>query len=521
MSHQPPDGTLADYVHVIRRSKRTILLVGIVCAALALVVSLLQTPTYQAQASESVRDPNQDLSLTGTAYITGATPLQLAAAHAPLVTRLTVANAVKRRLKTPMSPAELQSAVSVSIDPNSYLVLVTAHSENAGQAAAIANAFVDADAAQTTAAARANYGRLATELQRRIGPFSRGGNAVAQAGDLETLARLQSLSSVAVPVQVDATAPVPSSPSSPQPVRNTLAALLFGLLLGTVIVFVREAIDQRLRRSTEVERLCPEPIVGHLRADALGRVGAHADGRSNGNRPLEPSDQEALRIVRHNVNYLPADEQIRTLLVTSPVAQEGKSTVAAGLAAMSAMAGKRTLLVECDLRRPVLAKRLGIPAQPGLTDYLTGRVEPKDILKPVPTLTASTNGNRRNGTDGASHAEHSLTCIAAGRPAPGPGELLASERFAEFLAEVSEAYDAVILDCAPLLSVADTLEIVPVADAALLCLRLGRTTRAQARSAHQALARLPRKPTAIVLTNVHRTDERYYGHDDAPAAAGV
>jgi CobQ/CobB/MinD/ParA nucleotide binding domain len=201
--------------------------------------------------------------------------------------------------------------------------------------------------------------------------------------DLETLARLQSLSSVAVPVQVDATAGVPSSPSSPKPARNTLAALLFGLLLGTVIAFGREAIDQRLRRSTDVERLCPEPVVGYLRPDALGRVGAHADGRSNGNRPLEPSDQEALRIVRHNVRYLSAAEPLRTLLVTSPVAGEGKSTVAAGLAAVSALAGKRTLLVECDVRRPVLAKRLGFPAKPGLTDYLTGNAEPTDILKPV------------------------------------------------------------------------------------------------------------------------------------------
>lgn len=515
------DNTLADYLRVIARSKRMIVLVGIVCAAVALLVSMLQTPSYQAQASELVRDPSQDLSLTGTAYVSAQTPLQLAAAHAPMVTRLAVAKSVKRRLKTRMSPAELQSAVSVSIDPNSYLVLVTADSGNAAHAAAIANAFAQADAAQTTAEARATYGRLATDLQRRIGRSTRGGNAVAQASDLETLARLQSLSSVAVPVQVDAAAAVPSSPSSPQPARNTLAALVFGLLLGVLIAFGREAIDQRLRRSSDVERLCPEPVVGYIRPDALGRVGAHADGRSNGNRPLESSDQEALRVVRHNVRYLSADEQIRTLLVTSPAAQEGKSTVAAGVAAVSTIAGKRTLLVECDLRRPVLAKRLGIPERPGLTDYLTGHAEPRDILRPVPTLTASTNGNGRVGTDGLSHPGQSLTCITAGSPSPQPGELLASERFAEFLAEVGQAYELVILDSAPLLSVADTLEVVPLVSAVLLCLRLDQTTRAQTRAAHQALARLPHKPTAIVLTGVDRTDEGYHGYYDAPVAAGA
>jgi uncharacterized protein involved in exopolysaccharide biosynthesis len=82
------DSTLADYVHVIRRAKWTILLVGLIYAAIALFVSVLQTPNYQAQASESVRDPSQDLSLTGTSYLSAETPLQLAAAHAPLVTRL-------------------------------------------------------------------------------------------------------------------------------------------------------------------------------------------------------------------------------------------------------------------------------------------------------------------------------------------------------------------------------------------------------------------------------------------------
>lgn len=514
------DNTLTDYLRVIARSKRMIVLIGIVCGAIALVVSMLQTTTYQAQASQSVRDPSQDLSLTGTAYVTGQTPLQLAAAHAPLVTRLDVAKAVKRRLKTRMSVADLQHSVSVSIDPNSYLLLVTASSPNARHAAAIANAFVQEDAAQTTATARANYGRLASDLHRRIG--SRAGNAVNEAGNLATLARLQSLSSVASPVRVDATATVPSSPSSPKPVRNTLAAVLFGLLLGVVVAFGRGAIDQRLRRSSDVDRLYPEPVVGYIHSDTLGRVGASATGHSNGSRPLASSDQEAFRVVGHNVRYLSDDEQVPTLLVTSPVAQEGKSTVAAGLATVSANSGKRTLLVECDLRRPVLAKRLGLSEKPGLSDYLTENAQPTEILQPVRTLVPGRNGNGNGlgGTNGSPPAD-SLVCITAGSPSARPGELLASERFAEFVAEVSQAYDVVILDSAPVLSAADTLEIVPLVSTVLLCLRLDQTTRAQADAARQALARLPHKPTAIVLTNVDRTDEGYHAYYDAPVAAGV
>jgi Mrp family chromosome partitioning ATPase len=96
--------------------------------------------------------------------------------------------------------------------------------------------------------------------------------------------------------------------------------------------------------------------------------------------------------------------------------------------------------------------------------------------------------------------------------------LLSSERFGSFLAEVSAVYDIVILDCAPLLSVADTLEIVPHASGVLLCVRLRKTTRDQARSAQQALDRLPARPTGIVLTDVQEREDDYYGYYQSDSA---
>jgi capsular exopolysaccharide synthesis family protein len=170
----------------------------------------------------------------------------------------------------------------------------------------------------------------------------------------------------------------------------------------------------------------------------------------------------------------------------------------------SAEAGKRTLLVECDLRRPVLAGRFGLNEGPGLSDYLTGNAEPHEIIQVV-TSDAGDDALREPPSE-------PLVCITAGSPPPRPADLLGSERFRAFLDEVSSVYDTVIVDTAPLLTVADTLEIVPHVSCVLLCVRLQQSTRDQANAAGEALARLPKRPTGLVLTDVQDTGEGYYGY---------
>ncbi len=136
------------------------------------------------------------------------------------------------------------------------------------------------------------------------------------------------------------------------------------------------------------------PVVGHIRSEALGHAGAPNESGTGAAGPLEDPDEEAFRILRQNVQYLAAASETETLLVTSAMAEEGKSTVAACLAVTMAEAGRRTLLVECDLRRPVLAKRFGLNETPGLTDYLSGNAEPGEILQTVADRSRQhSNGN--------------------------------------------------------------------------------------------------------------------------------
>jgi capsular exopolysaccharide synthesis family protein len=236
-------------------------------------------------------------------------------------------------------------------------------------------------------------------------------------------------------------------------------------------------------------------LVGYVRGDALGLSGV----RRNGDSFVSEDDLEAFRILRTNVNFLTREQHITSIVVTSALPEEGKSTVAAWFAYASAVAGKRTLLVECDFRRPVLAARFGVDTSPGLSDYLVEEAEAKEVVRPV-----SVHGRE---------AVDILPLVPAGRSAFQPTEMIASKKFKEWIREVSQPYDLVVLDSAPLLPVSDTLELVPQADAVLFCVRLGQTTREQAQAAKQALLHMPEKPTGLVITGVRPgSEDDYYGY---------
>ena len=520
MTKQSREFTLSGYLDVIKRQRLLIAVVAIVCAGVALALSLVQKKTYEATASLVVNDPNHDLALLGGSFVSMQTPLQLASATAPQVTRPAVVARVKQRLHSRLSADALRAKVQTSIDPNSYVINVAATDRSAAGAAALANAFATADQELTTLQTRGQFRLQAAAVQRQLKhiPKSQLGQQVQT---VETLARLKNLSTVSTPLQLNASGSVPSGPSSPKPVRNSIAALIFGLLLGLAIATLRDVLDRRLRHSRDVTQVLDHPVVGLIRSEALGHAGPNGAPARNGRGPLSAPDEESFRILQQNVRYLAAAGKSRTLLVTSAMAEEGKSTVAACLAVANAEAGRRTLLVECDLRRPVLAKRFAINATPGLTDYLTGNAEPSEILQPVAGYSGRTNVNG-NGNGNARDANATnLVCIASGTNVPQPAKLLSSDRFRTFLEEVSKVYDSVILDTAPLLPVADTLSIIPDVATLLVCVRLEHTTRDHARAAHSALSRLPDRPVGLVLTDVRENEDGYYygSYETATATA--
>jgi len=249
------------------------------------------------------------------------------------------------------------------------------------------------------------------------------------------------------------------------------------------------------------------PVIGHVRNPIMGRIAYTANGRGKDYQ----ADREAFRIIRRNLESLNRNSPPRSVVVTSTVAQEGKTTVAGSLAFAMASAGRRTLLIDCDLRQPTLSARLGLEQTPGISDFLAGDATPQEILRTVDFGEPSSLNGREpasNG-DGPSPTPHSLVFIPSGSPTSRAAELLGSRRFEELLEQVTAVYDVVILDSSPLLPVADTLELIPHVEGIIVCARDLQTTRDQALAAKAALSRFPERPTAVVVTGIKRHREDY------------
>jgi capsular exopolysaccharide synthesis family protein len=493
------DQILRDVLRLLRRQKWVIIGTMLLAVAAAVAYSLLKTKEYEARAQIQFVGQTEYLSTIGSASpFSGQTPAQTAAQGAERVLSAEVVSAVAQDLDSDLSGSELTD-VETAVNPDSSLVSLTATAKSPQLAADLANAYANETKNVLTERQRSQLLSQAKSLTQSVEGLD--DSSIEKQISLQNAAQLRSVAKVATPVEVASRASAPTSPSSPRPVRDGVLALALGLIFGIVLAFLRDSLDRRLTDPHDVQHTLQMPILGYVNAESLGGAGLTGNGRSP-DRDLEP-----FRILRANLEFLAGDQPLRTIAVTSPLAEEGKSTVAAGLATAAALRGRRVLLAECDLRRPVFADRLEVPSSPGITDWATGKAQPADVIRSVPIATRNSLGSEGKEETAP---EHSLTVISAGSFTPEPAELLASRRFRDFMGEVREAYDLIVLDCAPLLSVGDALEVLPLVDAALLCVRLDRTTRDQALAAKAAIGHMPERPIGLVVTGVRSGREGYY-----------
>ncbi len=262
-------------------------------------------------------------------------------------------------------------------------------------------------------------------------------------------------------------AKVPGWPYKPNLRMNALLALVLGLLGGVGLAFLFEHLDDTFRRPEELEKLLGLPVLGVIpktrqeRDDGrpIALVG-HDDPRS--------AFAEAYRSVRTALQFSTASGVPRLLTVTSAMSGEGKTTTALSLAIQFAQAGKRTLLIEADLRKPSLHRALNLDNQVGLTNYLAGGgAQPVDIAKPT-------------------HVSN-LFVVPSGPLPPNPAELLSSARMVELLGLAAGKFDQVVVDSPPLLGLADALIIGNLCEGTLLTVEMGSTPRGYAQGALKRL----------------------------------
>jgi capsular exopolysaccharide synthesis family protein len=470
--------TLADYLRALRARWRTVVLPGLVAGVAALVVSLSQSSVYRATSTISVNSqfipPAQlgpQVGQTTAPPVTAA--LQLAKSDQVIVRVWLVLNGHP-------SVDGIRSSVTAAAQPTGpNLIDIAAEAGSGHEAARIANAFAQ------------QMKSVALKETRRY--FLNTARGAKNPGPMLVLAR------TADPVGIVEPAHAPSSAVSPKPLRNALLAGFLGLVLGVGIALLRHSVDRRITAGREVQRALDLPLMGYVRNESLGKASFSPNGGGSGSDEIEP-----FRILRANAESLPGAAD-GTVAVTSPLPEEGKSTVAAGYAYANALAGRRAVLVECDFRRPVMAQRLGVEPSPGLSDYLMGNAPAPDVLRSIAV---------------SGPTARPLPVIPAGVDVDQPAELIASAAFGQFLAQIGNAYDTVVLDCAPLLPVGDSLRILPAVDAVLLCIRVGQTTRDQAVAAKEALDRLPQRPTGLVITGLARGGEEDYSSYSYAAHGG-
>ena len=335
-------------------------------------------------------------------------------------------------------------------------------------------------------------------------------------------------------------ATAPASPMNPpQTAGKVFAGLLIGLTVGLVLAFVLESLDTSIGTIQDVESYLETPVLGLIplidpvRDPLLAPPEDEPEGSPLGAmRPflvslLSPQSTvaEAYRSLRTNLEFLSLEKNVKTLCLTSASLMEGKTTTAINLAITIAQMGKRTLLVEADLRKPFLHHAFGIPRDPGLTEVIVGNKEWRECLRTTTDLMLGPLGVEKLMT---MPNVDKLFLLASGTPPPNPAEFLNSQRMQDLIAQFREEFDFVIFDCPPILPVTDAAILASKTDGTLMVYRVGKIARSALKRAKVLLENVHGRVLGVVLTGLKAETSpdyeelqyyRYaYGHEPGRAA---
>lgn len=393
---------LQDYLRILRRN--WILIVASVLAGLLIAgaASILVKPTYTSatqlfvaiQSSGTVTELQQ-----GNTFSQARVQSYVKTATTPIVLQPAI-----DALGLSETPQSLASRVRATSDPNTVLIDIEVDDSSPVQAAAIAQA-------------------VANSLIR----------------GLDSLERPKAGGTTPVSLSVITPATVPSSPSAPNTRLNLLLGLMVGLVGGLGIAVLRTALDHRIRGEADFRKACDTPVLGAIAYDQ----DATKKPLLTQTQPQSPR-AESFRQLRTNLQFANISGDAKTVLMTSSLPGEGKSTTATNLALSLAQAGETVCLIDADLRRPMVSEYLGLERNAGLTTALVGHADVMDLLQPW-------------GSD-------QLYVLASGKIPPNPSELLGSEQMRHLLQRLEESFDTIVIDAPPLL---------PVTDAAVLAQHVG------------------------------------------------
>jgi capsular exopolysaccharide synthesis family protein len=445
---------LRGYLLLVRERWRVVTAGLALGAATAAAATWAVTPVYEAEVTlfVSAQDVNGDAA---QAYQGSLMSQQKVKSYTRLVTSGRIRQDVERRGLTPEP-----DSIKADVQPGTVLLTISATDPSPSQAQRLADAAAEA------------FSALVAELEK---PADGGQAAVA--------------------VKVIEPAGLPVTPVSPRPVSNVALGVLIGLVVGFGAALVRNALDTSVRSVEMLQELVAAPSLGTVALDPRAAVQpvitfAHS----------ESVRAESLRRIRTNLQFVDVDNPPRTVVVTSSVPAEGKSTLTCDLGITLAEAGKSVVIVDADFRAPRIGDYLGLESAVGLTSVLIGHARLDEALQPC----------------------RGMSVLASGPIPPNPSELLASRYVEDLLALLAARFDVVLVDTPPLLPVTDAAVLASRCDGAILVVRHGKTSKHQVKESVDALEAVSARLLGTITTMTPRTrlghTYRYYRADEPVTA---
>lgn len=510
---------LRAYLHVLRNRKWIIVGIVVVVVAAAMAFTFRQTPIYRAEAEVLLRARSSDSLFNPQAGLAYGDPTrriqtEIQVLRSPEVARR-AADQLGFRAKASGRPLG-----------QTDVVVVSATSPDPRRAAKVANAFAAAyvefrrdqeveDLAASVSGLQAKIDEIQAQIDSaapRAAPTTTAKPAAGAAKTTSTTtidsaerqslisqqaAFKQQLDQLAVSqsirtggAQVVARAVVPTTPVSPTPVRNAVLALVVGLMFGVAGAFVIDHLDDTVKTREDVERvsrgwpvLALIPAVKGWRNEERTRVVADED-------PKAPA-AEAYRSLRTSINFMGIDRTMQTIQVTSSNPGEGKTSTVANLAVTLSAAGKRVVIVDCDLRRPRIHKFFGLSNSVGFTDVVLGEVPLSAALQHVP------DHNR-------------VLLLGSGTLTPRPSELLSSRRVTDVFDSLKKSADIILIDSPPVLPVTDPAVLSHSVDAVVVVVRARQTSSDDVQRTRQLLGQIDAPVMGIVLNGIGKSSEYDY-----------
>jgi capsular exopolysaccharide synthesis family protein len=495
---------LQGYLRTLARRKLVVIQAVVLAALGATFLSIREQTRYQATASVLLADESIAAPLTGSAT-PGAQRDRIIQTEADLARLPAVADRVLRAVpRKDLTTEQFLARSSVSTRVNSDILDFRVVDPSAAQSTRLATEYGRQFTIYRRQLEASALERAQGQLQHRIDELkSRGvGRAAIQPLErrIHDLTVRQALGGSEALLVRPATS---SHQVQPRPVRDVVLGVVLGVIVGVALAFLWDALDTRVRRVEEVGERLGLPLLGRLREPSR-----RLRNRAELVMQVEPhgSDAEAFRILRANLDFANVDGRAKVVMITGAVDGDGRSTTIANLAVACALAGRHVVLVDLNLRHPILGRLFAVDGRPGLTDVALGHAELDDAL----TAATLRNPGEQDSAQGVEPAGV-LEVLPSGPVPLDSGEFAASRTVAEVIDDLRGRADLVFVDAPPLLPVGDARILSGVVDALLVVTNLALINRPMLDELRTVLDVCPTRVLGFIATGMKESEEDRYG----------